>query len=105
MRNLLGSRDDLQSVRESIGIGRLEARVGEFGLGSQHRCTTCSGEAPLEHALASQVAGLVEAFEQLLEVTVTRDQARVLVGKPREILSLMLRKAAAISPSMARAIG
>ena len=35
MRNLLGIRDDLQSQRESIGIGRLDARVGELGLGGQ----------------------------------------------------------------------
>ncbi len=42
MRDLLGSSNDLQGLRESLRIGRLEARVRQFGL---------NGQAPLHDLL------------------------------------------------------
>ena len=32
MRDLLGMSDDLESLGQSAWIGRLEARIGQFGL-------------------------------------------------------------------------
>jgi hypothetical protein len=47
MRDLLGMSDDLEGVGKYSGIGRLEVRVGEVGLGGQARRTICPGAAPL----------------------------------------------------------
>ena len=74
MRDLLGVSDDLEGLRQSVWIGWLVAPVGKLRLGRPGGCcTTCSGEAPLEHALASPIVGLIEALEQRLKIPMAID--------------------------------
>src|SRR4051812_5799442 len=74
MRDLLGASDDPEGWRQRVCIGRLEASVGQLGLGSQAAVHDLLGGSPLEHALASPVVGLVEALEQRLQIPVAVDR-------------------------------
>jgi hypothetical protein len=53
MRDLLGVSNDLEGLGQSAWIGRLEAHVGEVGLGRQAALHDLVRRSSLEHALAS----------------------------------------------------
>jgi hypothetical protein len=73
MRDILGGCDDLQGLRQGAWIGRFITRIREGWHCCKARSDDLLGGGPLEHPLAAQVVGLVEAFEQRLQVTMARD--------------------------------
>ena len=88
MRDLLGMSDDLERLGQRVWIRRLEAPVGEFRLGLQAPLYDLLGGSPLQHALASPIVGLVEAFEQRLEIpmAIDRDAEHLALHPPVEAL-------------------
>ena len=88
MRDLLGLSDDLEGWRQSVCIRRLVAPVGQLRLGGQAAAHHLIWGSPLQHALASSVVGLVEAFEQGLEIpmAIDRDPQHLALHPPVEAL-------------------
>jgi hypothetical protein len=69
MRDLLGMSDKLEGIWQCAWNGWLRVPVGELRLGLNPASHNLIRRSPLQHALSSQVVGLVEALEQRLQVT------------------------------------
>src|SRR5215207_4757864 len=68
MGDLLGGRDNLEGLGQSVWIGRLRALVGKLRLSRQTASYNLVRGLPLQHALPSPVVGLIEALEQGLQI-------------------------------------
>src|SRR3712207_4837093 len=88
MRDVLGMSNDLEGIWQSVWVGWLRASMGKLRLGGQAATHNLVRGSPVQHALASHVVGLVEAFEQRLQVTmaVDRDPEHLPLHPPIEAL-------------------